>query len=221
MTDSARRNRKRIEDRGSTAVAALEQAWQMLRESDSRIPRAVLVVLDTPSRGKKRGHFAMSSWQARGRNQAHEIGISPNLFSTPAELMATMAHEAVHVMLWEEGSHGGMGAGRYYHTKVFRDRCVQIGLECEFWNTRYGWTQTRWPPGQRLPEYVRPIVAFLKKALPAGGDRPRFYWEKRSLPESGQTRLSCNCSPERSIYVAKSVAADGGITCCLCNGDFS
>src|SRR5262245_43184271 len=91
---------QRIRKRGSLSSQILERAWSRLRESIPGLPPAVLLPRDADGRRHKRGHFAPSSWRVRGSRQAHEVAISPILFTTPETLLATMVHEAVHALLY-------------------------------------------------------------------------------------------------------------------------
>lgn len=218
-------DRRKVENRGSKATRVLERAWNNLRKVDDRIPVAVIVLIDAPGRSKRRGHFAMSTWTYRGADRAHEVGVSPRLFMQPKEVLATMLHEAAHASLSEEGKNGGMGSTAYYHTKIFRDRCQEFGLECEFLNSRYGWTITRWPlrgGRDQIPRKYAPILTDIKHQLPAGVESQGILKiVSRKLPQSGRVRLSCCCDELRRIYVARSVAEFGGIFCEYCGQSFT
>ena len=215
-----RDQRYHVAVRGSTAVQVLEAAWDNLRDIESTIPPAVLTLVDIRSRGRVRGYFAWSVWKKR-RGQAHEIAISPKLIGHPKELLATMLHEAAHAVLFEAGLQGGIGAGGYYHRKEFRDQFQKFGLECEFLNTRYGFTITRWP-SQIVPQRFRPVVDLLRSGLPAGtGSQPPMKVNGRGLPKTGHTMLACGCDDgTRTVYVKKSVLDAGGIFCTFCQQAF-
>ena len=210
----------RIGKRGSAGVQALETAWEMLRATVDGVPRAVLTFVDSRSRGFVHGYFARSIWKKR-RGAVHEIAINPRLIGQPSELLGTMVHEAAHAILYEAGENGGMGSTGYYHTTRFRDECKALGLTCEFWNTRYGWTVTAWS-ASGVPEKYRPILAHLRQELPAGiGGRVALKQKGRRLPVSGHTMLVCGCEEgDRTIYVKKSVLKQGGVMCSLCGEDF-
>ena len=213
-------NRASSEDRGSNAVKALESAWRELRTVESSIPDAVIVLIDGSKRNQKHGHFLVSSWKAHGKRWIHEVAISPHLFGDPTGLLATMLHEAAHACLWEKGKRGGMGSTRYYHATAFRDRCVELGLKCEFYNTRYGWSLTSWP-SQVLPIQYRKIRDNLKKTLPFGSGAGRIPRATgKPLPKSGRSKLKCKCFKPRRIYVPNSEIGIGEIVCSLCQEVF-
>ena len=205
-----------IQDRSSRAAACLEQAWRELRARHRRIPPAVLLVLSAGDRkGSKLGHFSASSWKYNRALRAHEIAVSPALFASPEDLLATLLHEAAHAILHSD--HGGV-SGRYYHLATFRDVCQQLGLECQFKNTRYGWTITGWP-AEGVPSIYDPALRVLR-TLPPGTEVLRPDDRASPLPKSGWVRLACRCIPERAVYTARSVASDGGVECAICGCAF-
>lgn len=217
---SGRPSKYNVAERGSTSVQVLEAAWELLRGIEPSIPQAVLTLVDARSRRRLHGYFAWSVWKKR-RGQAHEIGISPELLGHPKELLATMLHEAAHAALHESGMQGGIGKGGYYHLKSFRDQCISYGLSCEFLNTRYGFTITKWPR-KAVPKKYQPVVNLLRARLPAGiGSQPPREFKGRDLPETGHTMLTCGCSDRsRTIYVKKSVLTAGGVFCSFCRQEF-
>lgn len=221
MARSIRSSKYDVDKRGSISVEVIERAWAMLREVEPTVPAAVLTFVDGRSRCRVRGMFSNSVWRKR-RGAAHEIAINPTLIRKPAELLATMVHEAAHATLHDRGKQGGMGSTPYYHSTIFRDQCVRFGLDCGFLNTRYGWTVTEWPPSG-VPDRFKRIVAFLKRTLPAGiGGTSNRRMRPRKLPVSGHTLLACDCNEgTRTIYVKKSVLLEGGIECMFCRKPFA
>ena len=213
----------RIENRGSKAARRLETAWDMLRVRTPGLPPAVMVVIASP-RGRKLGHFAPHTWRADPGANAHEIAISPALFDSAEALLATLAHEAAHAVLFGKFSArhvGGVSRDGYYHRKEFRDTCREVfSLDCQFVNTRRGWSQTAWP-ASGVPERYRSIVKYLKRAMPFGtGGFARVLRPGRPTPRSGHTRLAFRCDRPRSIYVRNSAMREGGIVCRLCASEF-
>ena len=206
---------RHIVTRGSQASKAIENAWSALRLLYPQIPPAVIVILSASER-RRRGHFAHSAWFA-GPGGSHEIAISPALFKDPKAVMATMLHEASHAILWR--SEGGV-TGAYYHRHQFRDVCRNLGLACEFRNTRYGWTQTGWPQ-TGTPEKYASIVRVLADSLPEGaaGKLPKGV-KPRRLPPKGLTRLRCECLSPRTILASKR-SLPGAIRCGVCGKEFA
>jgi hypothetical protein len=213
-----------VHRRASLATSTLERAWAELRGVIPGLPEAVIIPIDAGGRHRRLGHFAPETWRAHGRHQAHEIALSPHLFSSSKDLLATMVHEAVHALLDEndpDGPYpGGVSADRYYHRHAFRDRCLELGLACGLLNRRYGWSLTQWPAG-KVPGRYRPVLEVLSK-LPYGSGRGALRRRKgKPLPPSGQVRLHCSCVPVRTVYVAKSQVGKGAIVCTSCAASFS
>ncbi len=206
----------RTHDRGSSASKHLEEAWAVLRNLIPGLPCAVIVLLDIRGRARRFGHFAYSTWQGRGGDHAHEIAISPLLFDNPAELLGTLLHEAAHAVNFAAGIRDF--SGRYYHLKQFRDKAVQLGLVCNFHNTRYGWCLTSWPAGQAPPPRYSRALDILREIPKGVGSQPPCKGKGRILPPSGHMRLACHCP--RTIHVSRNVASQGGINCTKCGHDF-
>ena len=209
-------NNDRIEDRGSSASLCLESAWGALQALIPELPPAVMVILSAAERRKKRGHFARSSWLYRAEQQAHEVGLSPLLFHQPEELLATLLHEAAHALLQQRTGSGGC-SGPYYHTRIFRDVCMELGLAAGFLNTRYGWTLTGWPENG-IPDRYQPVLRILCSLPTGAGELSVARGRSRSLPASGQECMVCACP--RSIYASRSISAAGAILCQLCGQEF-
>ncbi len=208
------------ETRGSAAIQALEAAWSKLREPDPDL-RKLDMVLAAERQGNL-GHFARSRWRGPGRGRGHEVAVSPVLFGAPEEVLATLLHEAVHILLWP-GEHAGVSDDGRYHRTSFRDQCLEFGLACDWWNSRHGWAKTYWPTNRAIPSEFREVLECLKRELPLGLKGPqRFigHRSRRALPKSGHTRLQCSCPRPRSVYVAQSVVDAGGVVCVLCGSVF-
>ncbi len=223
MTKRVTKNRAKKADHTkdfSAAAEVLDRAWKMLRKTEPSIPHAVLTFVDARSRRYLSGYFAWSSWKRR-RGVSHEVAVCPSLLSNPKKLIGVLLHEAVHGVLSESGDNSGMGSGGYYHTKVFRDLCVEFGLKCEFCNTRYGWTLTSWP-SKKLPAKYKPVFSFLRRTLPSRTSKSRIEPTRaRALPKGGHTMLVCACVPKnRTVYVKKSMLEVGGVMCKFCGKEF-
>lgn len=216
--------KSRVEDRSSKATVCLEAVWQRLGEQIHGLPGAVVLILH--AHASRRGHFSPSTWKYVADRNVHEVAVNPNLFETPAELLATLVHEAAHAVLFEGNpariNHcGGCSRDGYYHRREFRDQCRLLGLECGFVNNRYGWCRTWWPEGG-VPDRYSAILNLLTNSLPWGtGAQPIFRVRTRETPKSGHVKLVCKCSPPRRIYSTKSVLVKGGIRCECCNTNFN
>lgn len=213
-------NKYRIGDRASNATRALETAWSMLIDLYHTIPHAVVTLLTAGDRRRKRGHLTHSAWQYRDDQRRHEIGISSDLFQNPEKLLCTMLHEAAHAILHKENGGCSFDKNHDYHLKIFRDTCRNLGLKCEFQDTRYGWTLTSWPDN-KISDIYMPVLKHLKMELPKGTGKGMYFSRPaRKLPKSGHIKLSCKCDKARVIYVNKFELKKGGIRCDLCGSNF-
>lgn len=165
--------KSKIDKRASEATKHLEHAWAMLREIEPSIPAAVFIVRATERRGKTLGNFVQSAWRNQHGRRTHEISVSSTLFCDPDDLLAVLLHEAAHSILRKD--RGGCSRDSrgyfYYHRKEFRDACFKLGLDCEFRNTRYGWTITHWPRKTGVHPKYRNIILYLSQNLPLGTDK--------------------------------------------------
>lgn len=212
-------NLLRIHDRGSQAVAALERAWKELQKTVRGLPAVVFVSLSSAPRKTLLGHFAWSAWRYNKSRNAHEIGITPQLFDAPEKVLEVMLHEGAHALLYQKTGNAGCGSGGYYHLTTFRDCCEELGLACRFRNTRYGFTDTGWP-STGVPARYQAALKILEDELPSGTATqiiPTLPPQK-ALPAPGQVRLVCKC--KRSIHVGRKTAEKGPIICGLCQGRF-
>jgi hypothetical protein len=194
----------------------------MLRAIEPRIPQAVLIPLGAIKGLRIIGNFMPQSWKAPRPGQAHEIGISPHLFQNPSELVGTLLHEAAHAILFAARKPGqrhiaGCGPDHYYHRLEFRNTCRELGLECAFYNKRYGWNITQWPVSGIPIKYAG--VLEILSTMPLGAAIVRVPLRTGNpLPKAGHVRLTCPC--HRSIYVTPSTHEQAGILCQNCNTNF-
>lgn len=83
-------------------------------------------LLTLQRRERTMGYFSPGRFGNRAKEQLHEIALNPDYFAVVplVEIMATIAHEMVH--LWQH-QHGQPGRGRY-HDKEWGDKMEAIGL---------------------------------------------------------------------------------------------
>ena len=203
----------------SDVIATLELVWTQLRTIHSKVPDAVIIVLDAQNTAG--GHFAHSRWRRlRSAGSRAEVAISATKLWRPWDAIETMLHEAAHAALWPDQK-GGIGSGGYYHLRSFRNQCIEFGLICGFLNTRYGWCETAWPAGSR-PAAYRGLASTLVQGLRIAAGRPGQPKTVQSnpLPKSGRLPLECSCTPPRLLYASARVATAGEVLCGLCQAEF-
>lgn len=201
-------------------VAALEQAWADIRTQHSEIPPAV-VVLGSGSIGAKAGtmrlgHFAAMRWQhdtdkPEGDQLAEVFVGGEGLRRGPADVLATLLHEAAHALAHVRGIKDTSRQGRYHNAK-FKQLAEELGIRVAK-DPRIGWSPTTLP--DRTRQTYAATVATLADALqlyraaeaPAGG-------KKNTNPPP------CVCECGRRIRAATSVLEAGPITCGICGTEF-
>jgi len=207
----------------SAMCLALAATWETLRTGSSSLPLPanVLILPLTELRGRpgKLGHFGRSRWVQRP-NGIHEIAVHPGLFHHAEDVLLVLLHEAAHSLLLD--CNGGCSTDGDYHRTEFRDQCLQIGLRCDFTNTRQGWNNTRWPE-DGVPACYEEALAVLRTQLTlVAANSVRIpNHEGNPLPRSGRVQMSCQCSRPRTIYVAQSIALASGIRCDFCDTLFA
>ncbi len=197
----------------------LETAWSKLQAVDSRIPDVVITTLTAGELRRKLGHATAKHWRGN-KDVRHEIAVHPGHLRNPEELLETMVHEAAHAILQEES--GGCRPGSQYHRTRFRDVAHELGLECVFRDTRYGWSITRWPT-DGVPKRYRKVLTYLSRIKPIHTSRlpkQRRRPEGRATPKSGLKPLVCGCSPPLRIHAGNRVIDGAGVRCVECGDLF-
>jgi hypothetical protein len=131
----------------SLLVAALEHAWQAIRQQHPRVPEAVLVVA-TGAAGKRLalGHFAPHRWQVHG-NDRHEVLVGgEGLQRGPVDVLGTLLHEAAHGLAQARGIAGTSRQGRY-HNHRYATLARELGLDVTI-QAPIGWSATSVPSRQ-------------------------------------------------------------------------
>jgi len=217
----------RVNRRASVATKHLEYCWAMLREIEPSIPAAVFVIMSAKRRGKIFGHFTPLAWRNQHGPRTHEIAISSDLFWDPEDLLTILLHEAAHAILRKKqgGCRPDSCGYLYYHRKEFRNTCFRLGLDCEFYNNRYGWSITHWPRETGVHQKYKSITRYLSSNLPLGTEKGKRHKlidvRGKNTPHAGLTKITCGCKEsQRNIYVNKSILTRGGIICELCGLPF-
>ena len=199
-------------------VAALEQAWADIRDRNSDVPAAVIVLgagsIGSPAGMLKLGHFAAMRWRtdAEGAELLAEVFVGgEGLARGPAEVLGTLLHEAAHATAHVRGVKDTSRQGRWHNAR-FKALAEELGIEVTK-DTRIGWSPTTLAPATR--EAYAGTIAGLGAAL-------RLY-RSAEITDGGSRKPGpppCVCGCGRRIRVAPSVLAAGPITCGACGTDF-
>ncbi len=199
-------------------LAALEAAWQAIRDRHTDVPEVVLIVgTGSPARASARltyGHFATSTWQHGDRRLPEVMVSGEGLSRTPNEVMSTLLHEAAHGMATTRGIKDTSRQGRW-HNKRFAGLAGELGLDVAF-DRQIGWS----------PSTLRPATATTYTAVIGTlGDAMRAYRriDTPSAPNRNTTTnsVSAECDCGRKLRIPAAVYTAGPILCGLCEQPFT
>jgi hypothetical protein len=197
----------------SLLVAALEHAWQTIRQRHPDVPEAVLVVA-SGSEGKRLnlGHFAPHRWQVSGADR-HEVLVGgEGLHRGPLEVLGTLLHEAAHGLAQARGIQDTSRQGRY-HNRRYAHLAGELGLEVTAvkpigWSATTVLEPTAGAYAGQLEELQAALVLWRRQEHRIGtGPRSRNL-------------LACTCPCGRRIRAAKATLAEAPIVCGACQQPF-
>lgn len=197
-------------------VAALERAWQAIRDRHNEVPHAVLIVgsgTTSKSAAMALGHFAARRWQsAADERVVHEVQIGGEGLRLGAEeVLATLLHEAAHALAVARGVQDTSRQGRY-HNRRFRSLATELGLQITE-APGIGWSATTLPAA--TAERYAATLEDLREAITLHR-RP----EAQAQPAPPRSPIAAVCSCGRRIRVAPTTLDAGPIVCGLCATEF-
>jgi hypothetical protein len=197
----------------SALVAALEHAWQTIRDRHPDVPEAVLVVA-SGSEGKRLnwGHFAPHRWQVAGADR-HEVLVGgEGLQRGPLEALGTLLHEAAHGLAQARSVQDTSRGGRY-HNRRQTQLAGELGLEVATVQP-IGWSATT------VPEPTAAAYAGQLEELAAALVLWRRQEHRIGTGSRSRNLLAAVCDCGRRIRVAKATIAEAPIVCGLCEEPF-
>jgi len=145
-------------------VAALEQAWSVIRARHPEVPAAVVVLgagsLGAPAGRLRLGHFAALRWHHDQRRLPEVFVGGEGLARGPAGVLGTLLHEAAHALDDAREIKDTSRQGRWHNAR-FKALATELGLAVTK-DPRLGWSPTS------LPEPTRTGYADTITALAAG-----------------------------------------------------
>jgi hypothetical protein len=201
-------------------VAALEGAWAAIQARHPQVPAAVIVVGPGSGGGSglKLGHFAAMCWR---HADATREGIAPlpevfvggeGLARGPAEVLATLLHEAAHALAHVREIKDTSRQGRWHNAK-FKALAEELGIEVTK-DPRIGWSPTSIPDATKT-SYAE-VIEELRRAL-------RTHRSVEVAPggkTTSKTTPPAVCGCGRKIRVSRSALVEGPIVCGNCEGEF-
>jgi DnaJ domain len=198
----------------SRILKVLEDTWLEIRRWHPEIPLAVIIIASgTDGKQARLGHHAPGRWNVAGEQRTEIMISGEGLRRTPAEVLATLLHEAAHALAHERGIKDTSRQGRY-HNKHFKTCAEELGLHVEH-DDRNGWSASTITPVTQAA-YARQLGT-LAEAM--------TLWRHGETATGPTARRNTNllaaaCPCGRSIRVAASTLAEAPITCQACDGDF-
>ncbi|MBA2309356.1 MAG: hypothetical protein H0W01_08705 [Pseudonocardiales bacterium] len=131
----------------------------------------------------------------------------------PADVLATLLHEAAHALAHVRGIKDTSRQGRWHNAK-FKALAEELGIEVTK-DPRIGWSPTAIPTSTReryaevIDELGRALRLYRSVEIGAGGRA------KKPTPPP------CVCGCGRKIRLSPTVLAAGPITCGVCGSDFA
>lgn len=222
-------------------LAALDQAWQAIRERHPDVP-AVVLAIGSGTLGERPGvtrlgHYAAGRWATGEPGEPGEVGTAVSemfvggegLARGARDVLATLLHEAAHGIAHAREIADTSRRGQY-HNQRFAALAREVGLDVAQ-VPRIGWSGTTLPEAtaqtyaDELAELAARITVWRRsehEARLAGPGTGADGEEDDEQPKDRNPRAAlCGCTPPRRIRVAPGVLALGGIFCELCGEEFA
>jgi curved DNA-binding protein CbpA len=198
----------------SRILKVLEDIWLEIRRWHPDIPPVVIIIASgTDGKNPRWGYHAPGRWNVAGEQRTEIMISGEGLRRAPREVLATLLHEAAHVLAHERGIKDTSRQGRY-HNKQFKICAEELGLAVEH-DDRTGWSaSTITPAAERA--YARQLDA-LTEAM--------TLWRHGETITGAAPRRNTNfiaaiCPCGRSIRAAASTLSEAPIICAACDGKF-
>lgn len=199
-------------------VAAVDGAWEAIQARHPDVPD-VAVTLGSGRLGLRAGqvrlgYFAAGRWQRGGAtDRVPELFVGGEaLRRGPAEVLATLLHEAAHGVAHIRGIKDTSRQGRYHNTR-YKILAIELGLVATD-GDNLGWSVTRMPPST-AQLYTRPLAA-LEAALAAF--RPYPEASMTGKKSNNGTVARCDCG--RQFRITRAVLELGPVCCGVCGSRF-
>jgi hypothetical protein len=202
-----------LDGAASLLVAALERAWQTIRQNHPDVPDAVVVVASgTDGKRLNLGHFAPHRWQVAGADR-HEVLVGgEGLHRGALEVLGTLLHEAAHGLAQARSVQDTSRQGRY-HNRRYATLAHELGLDVASVKP-IGWSATT------VAEPTAGAYAGQLEELQAA----LVLWRRQEHRIGSGTRsrnlLAAACGCGRRIRVAKATLAEAPILCGACAQPF-
>jgi len=241
-TDTAEDDAAMASTHGSRIIAALEDAWQAIRDHHPQVPAVVLITgsgahqKGTPEGYKLRGHHWPERW-IHGTQRAPELFIAGELLGLGGRaVLEVMLHEAAHALATVRRIKDTSAEGNRYHNKRFVTLAEELGLAGPAATDKVtGWSDCK-ITDPTAAAYATVIGAIDSARLPyladlAGlgdgqdgggtGEGEDKTGDKPKTRRGGQRRAAeCACDPPRRIQLTPKQLEAGPVICGVCGERF-
>ncbi|BDM70597.1 hypothetical protein HEK616_40840 [Streptomyces nigrescens] len=193
--------------------AALETIWDEIRRDHADLLPATIAV----GAGKRTTNHGPERWSAvDGRLTGCVVPLA-TLEAGADAVLHFLLHDSAHAINWARGIKDTTTRGRY-HTKAFVDAAQTVGLRLESseYTPQTGWTDFSVPP--ETAERYAPLMPALREAIDVA--LPALTVPTARARRTERVSVKCHCAPARTIYVGKTILAQGPIVCGVCGGVF-
>ncbi|MCA1697966.1 MAG: hypothetical protein LC790_03295 [Actinobacteria bacterium] len=195
-------------------VAALEDAWQQIRDRHPDLP-AVQIVIGQGSGhrgGLLLGQLAPERWQPTGPGElVHELLVGgEGLARGPVDVFTTLLHEAAHALALTRQIADTSRDGRY-HNQRYRQLAQELGLEVRR-DAQLGFSTT---------SLTALTQARYQRTIGVIADAITLHRRPEPRASTGRNLSVAMCACPRRIRVAQGVLRAGPITCEICQQPFS
>ncbi len=197
----------------SRLLAVLEDTWTAIRHNHGEIPPVVIIIASgTASKQAKWGHHAPRRWHHASTEHAEVMISGEGLRREPREVLATLLHEAAHVLADARGITDTSRQGRY-HNRKYALLAAELGLDVAE-DSQFGWTITT-VPDTTAQRYAAQLAALATAMILWRVDEHHARTVKR---DTNLIAAVCPCG--RKIRVAASTLREAPIVCQGCVGYF-
>ncbi|WP_338932648.1 hypothetical protein WEB32_29735 [Streptomyces netropsis] len=198
---------------GARVIAAIETAWEVLRESHPELPDVYVSVDNEGARHNLAWPEKLES------DMKPELPIHRDtVLAGPEAVLDAILHVATHALCHARGISETTNRGRR-HNKRFREVAEELGMAWpagEPPHTTRGFSPIPLTP--EATEGYAPLVAALGTTLEG------VALEVPEAPAKGKSgsrvTLQCRCVPARTFQIGPRVAAAGPILCGVCGKEF-
>lgn len=198
-------------------LEALVVLWDRLRVAVPDLPRITPAVAPTT----RRTDHGPERWTRDDDGSVSGLVVTTDVLQEGASaVLETVLHDAAHILNWTRGVQDTTMRG-VYHNQKFLTAAEEVGLS---WPAHAERVQGRGYVRPTLSDAARerhaPDLQTLEGVIPVVLPHLELPTSS-SVGRIDRLTLKCGCTPARSFRISRTVAAQGPITCNVCNTEFA